>query len=156
MGIFNAAGTRITKATFPTTAVAAADVPKVVTEDLFLTRRFDAVNDGQVDGSIKTILVKADAVLTQGQIDALFPAAVIDACSPATGGTAGGDVITITGENLDGVTSVTFGGTAGTALSVKSPTELTVTTPAKTAGAVTVAVVDDSGTQSKTTAYTYA
>lgn len=156
MGIFNAAGTRITKSTFPTAAVPAADVPKVVTEDLFITRRYDAVNDAAVDGSIKTILVKADAVLTQKQIDDLFPAAVISTVSPATGGVAGGEVVTITGENLDGVTSVTFGGTAGTALTLVSPTELTVTTPTKTAGAVTVAVVDDSGTSSKANGYTFA
>ena len=156
MGIFNSAGTRITKSTFPTTAVPAGDVPKVVTEDLFITRRFDAVNDGAVDGSIKTILVKANAVLTQKQIDELFPAAVVSTVAPATGGVAGGTVVTITGENLDGVTSVTFGGTAGTALTVVSPTELRVTTPAKTAGAVTVAVVDDSGTTSKANGFTFA
>lgn len=156
MGIFKADGSRVTKAAFPTTAVAAADVPKILTEDLYATRRFDAVNDGKVDGSIKTILAKAGAVMTQGEIDALFPAATVDSVTPATGGVAGGTVVTVKGTNLDGVTSVTFGGTAGTVLTLVSPTELKVTTPAKTAGAVPVAVVDDSGNASKANAYTYA
>jgi len=156
MGIFKTDGTRVTKATFPATAVPAGDVPKVLSEDLYATRRFHDDYDGKPDGSIKTILAKAGTVMKQSQIDALFPDATISTVTPATGGIAGGTVVTIRGTNLDGVSSVTFGGTAGTALNVVSPKEIRVTTPAKTAGAVNVAVVDDSGTQTKTNGFTFA
>lgn len=156
MALFKADGSRVTKAAFPSTTLNPADVPKVLTEDLWATRRFDSVNDKVPHGSIKTRFAKAGTIMTQGQIDALFPAATVDSVSPATGTTAGGVVVTVKGTNLDGVTSVTFGGTAGTNLKVVSPTEVKVTTPAKTAGAVVVAVVDDSGPASKANGYTYA
>lgn len=80
--------------------------------------------------------------------------------SPATGSTAGGDVIEITGDNLEGVTSVTFGGTAGTSLEQVVAGEdvvaLTVVTPAKTAGAVNVVLVDTSGNTTLTSGFTFA
>lgn len=70
--------------------------------------------------------------------------------TPATGGTAGGTVVTINGTNLEGVTSVTFGGAAGTALDTSLATRGTdgvigVTTPVGTAGAKDVVLVDASG-----------
>lgn len=155
MGIFNAAGTRITKATFPTTAIPAADLPKVLSADLYETKSYGA-QDPKPEGSIKEVFLKAGTVLTQKQIDAMFPTAKITKVTPANGPAVGGTVVTIEGEHLDGVTSVTFGGTPGTALTVLSPRKLRVTTPAKAAGAVTVAVVDDSGTQSKPNGFTFA
>lgn len=77
---------------------------------------------------------------------------------PVTGPTAGGTVITIKGKNLAGVTSVTFGGTAGTALDVSKAAagEIKVTTPVGTAGAKNVVLVDPSGNATVTNGYTYA
>jgi len=155
MRLFLANGTRVTKSTFPTTAIPAADLPKVISADILETKDYGAA-DPKPEGSIKTVKFKAGQVLTQRQIDALFDTATIVSVSPASGTTVGGTVVTIKGTHLDGVTSVTFGGTAGTALTVVSPRELKVTTPVKTAGAVTVAVVDDGGSVSKATGYTYA
>lgn len=57
--------------------------------------------------------------------------------------TAGGDAVTIIGTNLDGVTSVTFGGTAATSVVVVSSTKVTCVSPAKTAGSHAVVIVDD-------------
>jgi hypothetical protein len=52
----------------------------------------------------------------------------------------------ITGTNLTGTYSVTFGGVAGTTIHVMGPTKLTVVTPpAKTPGFVTVALTDPDG-----------
>lgn len=154
MRIFNAAGTRITKATFPTTAIPAADLPKVVSQDLYETTDYGAA-DPKPEGSIKKRLFKAGKVLTQREIDALFDTAAIDLVTPAVGPAIGGTVVTITGRHLDGVASVTFGGTAGTAMTVVSPREIRVTTPAKTAGAAAVAVVDDGGTVTKAGGFTF-
>lgn len=79
----------------------------------------------------------------------------ITTVNPATGGIAGGTVVTITGTGFTGATGVTFGGTAGTAFSVVNSTTITVTTPAKTAGAVDVVVQSPNGNATKTGGFTY-
>lgn len=155
MGIFKKDGTRVTKANIPTAAVSAADTPKQITVDLYETRKYGRT-DPKPEGSILKVKVKAGTVMLQSQIDKMFPAATIDSISPATGGVAGGTVVTITGTNLDGTTAVNFGGTAGTALTVVSDTQLTVTTPAKAASTVNVDVVDDGGTVSKASGFVFA
>ncbi len=59
---------------------------------------------------------------------------------PASGTTAGGTQVTVTGTGFTRVTGVTFAGAAGLGVTVMSATQLTVTTPAHTAGAVDVQV----------------
>lgn len=81
--------------------------------------------------------------------------------TPTSGVPAGGTVVTITGDNLAGVTSVTFGGVAGTALDTTKAKagrggEIKVTTPAGTAGAKNVVLVDPSGNATITNGFTYA
>lgn len=80
--------------------------------------------------------------------------------SPTSGPAAGGTVVTLTGNNLAGVTSVTFDGVAGTALDTSEATRgegsITVTTPAGTAGPADVVLVDPSGNLTLTGAFTYA
>lgn len=155
MGVFKADGTRLTKSTVPTSAVDPLDVPKVISVDLFDTKRY-SLTDPVPEGSMKRLLVRAGTVLTQRQINDLFPAATIDSIAPATGGVGGGTVVTITGSELDGVTSVTFNGVAGTALQVLSSTQLKVTTPAVSAGVRDVVLVDDGGNVTKTGGFTFA
>jgi hypothetical protein len=159
MGLYNAAGTRITKAAFPAT-----DAPnplKRLTADVYATKHYDQgtrpadTRDAVPEGSIKTLLYRAGTILRQSQIDALFPPATIASVSPATGPAAGGTVVTITGTNLDGVSEVKFGSTAGTALKVLSAGRIQVTTPAGSAGAVNVVVNDEAGTVTKSNGYTY-
>ena len=77
------------------------------------------------------------------------------AVTPATGTTAGGTSVVITGTNLDGATQATFGGTAGT-ITATTPTSLTVTTPLHIAGKVAVKVTTPNGTSTLTNGYTYA
>ncbi len=68
---------------------------------------------------------------------------VVSGISPATGPVAGGTLVTLTGEGLSGVTSVTFDGVAGTGLTVIDPMTVEVTTPAGAmAGNVDVVVSD--------------
>ncbi len=153
MGIYLANGTRVTKSGLSTSTE--SDPLKVIGTDLYKRERFTD-NDNSVNGKKLTLLCKAGSVLRQSQIDLLFPAATATAISPSTVGTDGGDEVTITGTNFDGVTSVTFSGTAGTDLVIDSPTQLRVKVPAKTAGAKDVVIVDDSGSITKTGFVTYA
>jgi hypothetical protein len=74
--------------------------------------------------------------------------------TPSTGTTAGGTAVTITGANFIGATSVTFGGIAAGISSV-SDTMISVTTPARTAGTVTVSVVTPNGTANSANAFIY-
>ena len=60
---------------------------------------------------------------------------------------AGGEVVHLSGLNLTGVTGVTFGGTAGTALDVTKAADgvILVTSPAKAAGTYDIVVTDAVG-----------
>ncbi len=75
--------------------------------------------------------------------------------TPSTGTTAGGRTVIIAGTNLNGATSVTFGGTAAASYTVNSDTQITAVTPAKTAGAVNVVITTPEGTATGAGAYTY-
>jgi PKD repeat protein len=76
--------------------------------------------------------------------------------SPAAGPLTAGTPVTITGTNLIGTTSVTFGTTAATAVTVISATQLTATAPVKTtAGVVNVVITTPGGIATGTNAYTY-
>src|SRR5690606_12577214 len=76
--------------------------------------------------------------------------------TPATGTTAGGTSVVLTGADLTGATAVTFGGTAATSFTVDSATQITAITPAHAAGAVDVAVTTPGGTATLAGAFTYA
>lgn len=77
--------------------------------------------------------------------------------SPATGSAVGGTVVTLTGQSLVGVTAVNFGATPGTALDVSKAAdgEVKVTSPAGTAGAVDVTLVDADGNTVVEDGFTY-
>ena len=81
----------------------------------------------------------------------------VTAISPAGGPTSGGNMVTITGANLGGATSVRFGGNAATNV-VAGTTQVTATAPAGAAGLVDVTVTTPNGTSATSAAdsYTYA
>lgn len=72
--------------------------------------------------------------------------------SPATG--SSGTSVTITGTNLTGTTSVSFGGTAATSVTVVSSTSLTAVAPAGTS-AVNVTVTTSAGSTMLWNGFTY-
>ena len=84
----------------------------------------------------------------------LHAAASVTTIAPASGPTAGGTKITLTGGRFTGTTKVTVGGVDATSLVVVSDTKLTVKVPAGTAGAKTVKVFNAYGTSNSKT-YTY-
>ncbi len=143
MGVYNAAGQRITKASFPTTAP--ADVPLKITADLYETEDYEGRVSKLPEGDKRTLLARAGKIVNQRFIDELFPPATYVSKSAAAAPLAGGTVVTVTGTFLDGVAGVTVGGTAATAVTVLSRTQVRFTAPAKAAGAHAVVLLDDAG-----------
>ncbi len=88
---------------------------------------------------------------------ATLQAPVVTALSPASGPTAGGTAVTLTGTGFTGATKVAFGAVAATKFTVESSTEIVATAPAEAAGAVFVTVATPSGTSGTVSAarYTY-
>jgi len=82
-----------------------------------------------------------------------IPASTIESISPVLGPLRGRSV-TISGTNLSGATSVTFGGVAATILST-SLNSITCITPSGPAGPVNVTVTSPGGTVTKPNAFTY-
>ena len=83
------------------------------------------------------------------------PAPVVLGVSPASGPTAGGTSVTITGTNLSGATGVSFGG-AGGSITADSSTQVTATSPAGS-GTVDITVTTPGGTSESASAdkFTY-
>ncbi|MGA2498621.1 MAG: IPT/TIG domain-containing protein, partial [Tepidisphaeraceae bacterium] len=87
-------------------------------------------------------------------------APVVVSLSPAGGNTAGGYPVTINGSGFTGATSVSFAGVniPSGAFASHSDTQITITTPAVTAGVYDVTVTTPNGTSTTSTAdqFTYA
>jgi IPT/TIG domain len=79
----------------------------------------------------------------------------ITSISPTSGPATGGTVVTVTGVSLTNATGVNFGGVPGTAFSVDSDTQVTVTTPPGSGGVVNVTVVTPDGDVTLSSAFTY-
>ena len=96
-------------------------------------------------------------------IGALFSASVapspaVTSVSPTGGSIAGGNTVTVNGNNLTGATAVDFGTHAGSNVVVNGGgTSLTVKAPAQSAGTVDVTVTSPAGTSAISSAdkYTY-
>jgi hypothetical protein len=109
-----------------------------------------ALSDGQAGAATES---KAPQEFTYSA--EIQPLPTVSAISPAGGSTAGGTSVTITGTDLTGAKSVTFGGTPATALTVNSETSVTATAPAHGAGAVPVVVTTLAGSATAATQFTY-
>ncbi len=83
------------------------------------------------------------------------PPPTLTSVSPATGTTAGGTSVTLTGTNFTGATNVRFGGTTATNRVVVNDTTIACTTPARAAGTASVLVTTPGGTNAANTLYTY-
>ncbi|MEI6621923.1 MAG: fibronectin type III domain-containing protein, partial [Actinomycetes bacterium] len=83
------------------------------------------------------------------------PQPTVTTVSPSQGPAGGATSVVITGTDFTGATAVTFGGTAAASYVVNSATQITATTPAGSAGPVTVAVTTSGGTGTKALGFTY-
>ncbi|MBJ7253735.1 MAG: IPT/TIG domain-containing protein, partial [Sphingomonadaceae bacterium] len=79
----------------------------------------------------------------------------INGVSPGSGSTAGGNSVSINGQNLLGTTSVTFGGVPALYFSVSNPNQITAYPSAGSLGAVDVGVTSPGGSVSSPNAYSY-
>jgi hypothetical protein len=70
----------------------------------------------------------------------------VTSVSPTSGGTAGGTAVTITGVNLTGATSVSFGSVAATSFTVNSDTQIVAVSPPEDVGTVDITVTTPAGT----------
>jgi IPT/TIG domain/Carboxypeptidase regulatory-like domain len=76
------------------------------------------------------------------------PVPAVTRLNPASGSSAGGTAVTLTGSGFMGASAVTFGEAAATNVHVVSPTQLTCTSPANAVGTVDVRVTTVGGTSS--------
>lgn len=84
------------------------------------------------------------------------PSPSIAGVSPASGTTAGGTHVAITGSNFGSVASVKFGGVSASSAQVISPTQINVVAPAASAGKVAVTVQASDGQAAvSSNAFTY-
>jgi hypothetical protein len=91
--------------------------------------------------------------LTNGYTYVVVP--TVSSVSPSSGTTLGGTAVTITGTNFAAGAGVTFGGAAATNVVVVNGTTITATTPAGSAGAVTVTVTVNGQSGSLANGFTY-
>ena len=83
------------------------------------------------------------------------PTPTVSSISPSAGPLAGGQSVTISGQNFTGATSVTIGGNAATSVSVVNDSTITCNTPSGSAGTASVLVTTPGGTNSANTLYDY-
>jgi hypothetical protein len=94
------------------------------------------------DGHVRRFATLDQAFTYQGAAVPL----TVSGLSPASGSIAGGTTVTINGGGfVVGSTNVQFGGVAAGSVTVLSPTQLTVVTPAHAAGVVSVVVINGRG-----------
>ena len=80
----------------------------------------------------------------------------VSGASPATGPTSGGTAVTITGKGFQAGATVRFGASQSTAVTVASSTQINATSPAGSAGIVSITVTDpDSQSASLPSGFTY-
>jgi hypothetical protein len=79
----------------------------------------------------------------------------ISKVTPPSGSSVGTTPVTLTGTNLNGATSVKFGGSAVKSFTVKSATQISVVTEAHAAGKVSIVVTTPGGSVTDATAFTY-
>ncbi len=116
-----------------------------------------------VDGIVITVASALDGggviTLAESKCGATGPdinaAPAVTGVSPNSGPTAGGTVVSITGTGFNCVSGVSFGGTPATGVTTVSPTQITATSPAGSAGAVDVTVTNCNGTSPTTTLDTF-
>ncbi len=89
-----------------------------------------------------------------GAFTYVIPPPVVTAVAPGVGTTAGGTVVTVTGQYFTTATAVMFGGVAATAFTIKNDNSITATSPAGT-GTVDVTVIAPSGTSTTSSADQY-
>ena len=144
-----------TSVTFGSTAVTGAAIRNNTDTSLTVT-----APPGTAGGAGVTVTTDAGALTSQTSPSDVFtydPVPTVSSVAASAGPVAGGGTVTITGSGFVAGATVNFGGTAATNVTVASPTQITATVPAGSAGTVDVTVTTPGGTSTKTSAdqFTY-
>jgi trimeric autotransporter adhesin len=116
-----------------------------------------------LDGNGKTVTLNVGMTNSQylssftifgGEFDDLT-APRLTVVAPATGTTFGGTTVTLTGENLTGVTAVRFGSAPAQSMTAVNATQIMAVTPAYTSGQADVEVTTPFGSARKSQAFNY-
>jgi PKD repeat protein len=100
---------------------------------------------GIYDVSLNATNAAGSNIFTRTGYITIFARPAVTVISPASGPTAGGTVVTLTGTGFTGATAVIFGTTAGTSLTVNSDTKITIRSPAHASGTVDITVTTPGG-----------
>jgi hypothetical protein len=92
------------------------------------------------EGVVDVTLTLAGGTTITADEEFAYVEPTVSDVSPGSGPTTGGTTVTIVGQGLGGTKGVLFGDTPGTIVGTPTDTQVTVTTPAGTAGAVDVTV----------------
>ena len=106
-----------------------------------------AVTGAHAAGVVDVVVTNSDATTDTlaGAFTYVSPLA-LTSINPASGPTAGGTTVTLTGTAFADGATVTFGGTAASSVTFVNSTTLTAVTPARAAGAVDVVVTNSDAT----------
>jgi hypothetical protein len=147
----------ITGSNFTTGATVALGGASATSVSVVNSTTITAVTAARSAGTVNVVVTNPGSLvgtLTNGFTYAIPP--TLSSITPATGTTAGGTKVKLTGTNFVTGAGVRFGGTAATNVVVQSATTLTATSPARAAGSVTVSIVNpDTQIGSLANAFTY-
>jgi alpha-tubulin suppressor-like RCC1 family protein len=107
-----------------------------------------AVSPAETAGTVDVTVTTPAGTSPTGSADrfSYLSPPTVEKLSTTSGPAAGGTAVTITGSNLEGATSVSFGSSSATSFTVNSATSITALSPAETAGTVYVTVTTPIGT----------
>lgn len=113
---------------------------------------------GGKDSDIITVVLQGQGQLADITNPAASQVPVVTSVVPATGGTAGGELVNIYGTHFTGATDVDFGADAATDFTVISDSRIVAITPAHAAGTVQTKVTTAAGASANVAAddYVYA
>jgi hypothetical protein len=125
--------------------------------DMYVSGAYDTRWDnGELNPAFHSLTASDFEVVQLGWRPVPAPAPLVAAASPATGTTAGGTAVIVTGSFFQAGAAVDFGGTASPSVTVDRSTRLVAMSPAHAAGAVNVTVTNpDSRTGTLAGGFTY-
>lgn len=123
----------------------------------FVTEATIVLEPPAIGGAARNVHESTVTCLSSAPVTVTTPATapVMGSATPATGPTAGGTLVAITGSNLLGVTAVKFGTVNATEFSIVSSGLIYAVAPAQAAGSKPVSLVNAAGT-SGTAPFSYA
>lgn len=126
---------------FPRASISLGEAPSISTDSFFEIQLAGSLLSATA--AVGTDVTIGDLMFFDTPVALVVPAPAVASATPVSATT--GTTLTVNGANFTGATTVTVGGTAGTALTVLSPSQLTVTMPSGTAGSAPIVVTTPAG-----------